>query len=212
MSPMPRNPHTDPETTTVTSRDRHSANLFSPKAVVATALLTALCCAAAGEERTIYRSVDANGNPVFTDMPPRQGESAEEIKITVTSGNSYSASNARTPYTGNTTSAEAPTNSTLYSLDIISPANDETIRDNAGSVTISAATTPALRRGHSLRLVMDGTLTDLPADGTVFDLSNVDRGTHSIAIAVVDRAGNVLSQGEPSTFHLQRVSIPRPQP
>ncbi|MCR9278163.1 MAG: DUF4124 domain-containing protein [Pseudomonadaceae bacterium] len=170
-------------------------------------LLAACCISVGAEERTIYRTLDANGNPVFTDMPPRQGQSAEEIKITVTSGNSYASSAARTPYTGNSASSEAPTTGASYSLDIISPANDETIRDNAGSVSISAATTPALRRGHSLRLVMDGTLTDLPADGTVFDLSNVDRGTHTIAVAVVDRAGNVLAQGQPSTFHLQRYSV-----
>ncbi len=191
----------------MTSRDRHQANSISSKILLATALLAIACSGATAEERTIYRSIDANGNPVFTDMPPRDGQTAEEIKIKVTSGNSYAASTARTPYTGNTSGSEAPTTGALYSLDIISPANDETIRDNSGSVSISAATTPVLRRGHSLRLVMDGTLTDLPADGTVFDLSNVDRGSHTIAVAVVDRAGNVLAQGEPSTFHLQRYSV-----
>lgn len=192
------------------SRDRNKNKRPSPKIFLATALIAVACTSAGAEERTIYRTVDANGNPVFTDMPPRQGESAEEIKITTTSGNSYTASAARTPYTGGSPRSEAPATGNLYSLDIISPANDETIRDNAGSVTISASTTPELRRGHSLRLVMDGTLTELPADGTVFDLSNVDRGSHSVAVAVVDRAGNVLAQGQPSTFHLQRVAVPRP--
>ncbi len=67
-------------------------------------------------------------------------------------------------------------------------AEDETIRDNAGNVQIEAAITPPLRSDHRLLLVLDGTPTEVEAVNGVFELSNVDRGTHTAGARAVDRA------------------------
>jgi len=54
---------------------------------------------------------------------------------------------------------------------------------------------------------MDGALSAAEAEGTSIFLGNVDRGTHTISLRIVDRAGNVLIQSDPVTFHLLRHSI-----
>lgn len=162
---------------------------------------------AGAAERTIYRTTDANGRPVFTDVPPRNKDDAQTIVLQVEDANTYQATSARTPYEGR---AEANQNaaSNLYSsISIVSPGDDESIRNNAGNVNIQAEVFPELRRGHQLRLIMDGVLTELVADGTSFQLGNVDRGSHSVAAAVVDRSGTVLTQSPSITFNLMRNSV-----
>ena len=77
-----------------------------------------------------------------------------------------------------------------------------------------AAIEPALAPGHAMQLYLDGTLAQAAPD-TTFQLSNVDRGTHSVELRVVDGSGATLINSEPSVFHLQRRSVilqpPRPR-
>jgi hypothetical protein len=58
---------------------------------------------------------------------------------------------------------------------------------------------------------MDGNQSQVRAQGTSFRLENVDRGTHTIGVRVLDDAGNVAAEAPTSTFTLQRVSVPRPR-
>ena len=41
----------------------------------------------------------------------------------------------------------------------------------------------------------------------MFELSNVDRGTHTAAVRIVDRDGFVVIESDPTTFHLMRVTV-----
>jgi hypothetical protein len=154
----------------------------------------------------IYKTVDEQGNVVFTDIPPREDdENAEQIIIE--NPNSFAVEEAIPnadawivePEEGE---GEEPPFRYL-ALEIVSPADDEPIRENAGNITVITNLNPRLQRGHVARLLMDG---DVVQEGpqASFSLANVDRGTHTISVEIVNESGEVLIRSGESTFHLLR--------
>ena len=89
---------------------------------------------------------------------------------------------------------------------IVSPANDSAVRSNAGRLTVRARVDPPLREGHRLQLLLDGVPLGVEGQTSTFELDNIDRGTHSLQLQVIDDAGRVLFTGTPSKFHLLRHS------
>lgn len=89
---------------------------------------------------------------------------------------------------------------------IVSPADDSAVRGNAGRLTVRARVDPPLQRGHRLRLLFDGVPQGAAGRASSFELENIDRGTHSLQLQVVDDAGRVLFTGTASEFHLLRHS------
>jgi len=170
------------------------------------AVVVALSIVASSASAQIYKTVDANGNVVYTDIAPieRSGQPPPQ-EVNVQPINSYEPPAA--PQSSNSSNS-APTTPSYYAqLEVISPTEDETIRDNAGNVQIEVAISPPLRSDHRLLLVLDGSPTDVEAVNGVFEISNVDRGTHTAGARAVDRLGNVLIESAPATFNLMRVSI-----
>ena len=157
----------------------------------------------------IYKTVDENGNIIFTDIPPREDEPAEQI--IVEQPNAFSIEEAigpREQWVVEAEEAEPEASPFAYtSLNIASPEDDQAIRENAGNISIVAIPSPQLQPGHSIRLVMDGTPVQ-EGNQTRFDLENVDRGTHVVATEIVDDAGNVLIRSDDITFHMLRFRIP----
>ena len=97
-----------------------------------------------------------------------------------------------------------------HSAAILSPADDEALRANGGQLTVSARIVPALRPGHRLQLLLDGTPKGRPQTSAQFHLTDVDRGTHRLRVRILDAAAGVVFVGKPSQFHLLRHSIRHP--
>lgn len=188
-------------------------------ALIAGLLAVCLLAPPADAATRIYRTVDEDGNVVFTDVPPRPGEPGEAVELGQSSTFSPPPA-AQAPQPSERTmrleewlgedgeeSAEDAAVSSYSSLNIVTPADDAGLRDNAGNVTVTAEVSPDLQPGHVLELYLDGQLVQSTRSGSVFQLSNVDRGTHTIEVRVADAAGNPLIRSEPRTFHLQRRSV-----
>jgi hypothetical protein len=159
----------------------------------------------------IYKTVDANGNVVYTDVPPKTDGSAVEM----TPLNSYQPvhvpRNSAAP--SGATSPGATLDAHYYSLvQITEPTDDEAIRENAGNVQIAVTVSPALRGDHRLVLTLDDVPVEADAEDNVFQLSNVDRGTHVATAEVVDANGAVVAQSAPVTFHVLRAALGPPTP
>jgi hypothetical protein len=171
--------------------------------------------AAAGK---IYRTVDEDGNVVFTDVPPPPGQRGDAVELDAP--NSFSPDRQTAPSMSleawlerdEAETAEdgdgdgAGTATRYHRLEVVTPPNDAGIRQNAGTVVVTAAVEPELAPGHALQLYLDGSLRQTSRD-TTFQLVNVDRGTHAVELRVVDEAGTVLATSDPSVFHLQRRSV-----
>ena len=145
----------------------------------------------------VYRSVDKNGNLVFTDQPSPDAELIELDELQT----------IEAPSTGSfeyTPPPEKP--APKYSAVIItSPQNDVAIRDNAGNVTVNIATQPYLRSSDELVLFMDGKEIIL-GKSTAKAFTALDRGTHQLRAVIRDANGRILQSSPSVIFHLQRQS------
>lgn len=146
----------------------------------------------------VYRSVDEDGNIIFTDKPSPDAEKVEINEVqTIDPGNT-----PRFNYTPPKKSQDA----TVYkNITITSPANDETLSANEGNVSVSVSVEPRLFPGHTIVLYLDGS----PAgEGSgQFNLTNLDRGTHTLVAAVKDQSGKEFIKSESVSFTVQRHSI-----
>lgn len=164
---------------------------------------------------TIYRTVDENGNVVFTDVPPKSNEQGAAVKLGDSNSFTPPPGENRQP-TGRSVeewldgdsgdSDQEPAAGGYASLKVASPANDAAVRDNAGNVTVTASVEPELASDHVMQLYLDGTLRQ-SGPTTSFQLTNLDRGSHDVELRIVDQGGNVLASSGPSVFHLQRRSV-----
>lgn len=186
-----------------------------PTRLLGVALLIGLGAASVEAATRIYRTVDEDGNVVFTDVPPRDAE--QEAAVDVNAPNSFTPppvereTRSVSEWLGNDADAPADPGEeaaplSYQSLRVAAPANDEGIRENAGNVTVTAAIEPQLATGHAIQVYLDGQLRQ-SGHATSFQLVNVDRGTHSLQLRVVDASGNTVIASEPSVFHLQRRSV-----
>ena len=155
----------------------------------------------------IYRTTDEHGNVVLTDIPPRDGESAEQVVLAAP--NTFTAEEALPDAQTWIVEEDGDVVEASFSyrtLSIASPQDDQAVRENAGNLTVVANISPVLQPGHIMRLLMDGSVVQEGPQSS-FELANVDRGTHTIALEVVDQEGIVLKRSDSITFHMLRVSI-----
>lgn len=183
---------------------------FGAATTTACILLSLLITTPSAAAERIYKRTDVNGNVIFTDVPPRPGETAETVEVEITAPNSFETPPAQRydadAWIVDPADTEATAEAFSYqSSRITSPPDDASLRENAGNVTVTAQIIPNLRAGHQLRLVIDSATQQLTRTPH-FELTNVDRGTHVARVDVVDAAGNVVFNGQSSTFHLQRVA------
>jgi hypothetical protein len=153
----------------------------------------------------IYRLVDEGGNVSFSDQPHPD---ATLIEV-----------NALPTYTPITTSFNVSDSQSIednradivpdYQVDIISPANDQAFWDNSGTVAIQVQLQPELdvTRGDLIKVMLDGKEIGEPQENTVISLTNIDRGTHSLNVAVVSADQKILSSSDTIKFHLHRRSV-----
>ncbi len=151
---------------------------------------------------TVYKTVDAEGNIVFSDVP---SDGAEEITI-----KKAQAINPPKARSFKLSPAEDKPNKFNYTkLTIDNPENDATIHGGDGNVNITATLEPELNENDVIVLFMDGKEM-LSGRSAQFLLANVDRGTHSISVAVKNEDDNVLKRSDKVTFHVRRTSLLSP--
>lgn len=151
-------------------------------------------------QSSIYRTVDENGNVVFTDAPPADSKRSIE-RIENPQVNSM-------PPPATIEIPEEPASEEEASADIevriTAPANETTIPNGPGNFSVSANVSPALESGHSLQLFMDGAPWGDPQRSARWSLTNVFRGQHDLTVGVVDDSGATLAVSDPVRVYVFR--------
>lgn len=147
-----------------------------------------------------YKWIDADGNIHYTDQW-REGAAAVDLpEPTVYSPRPI-------PSQEQTADASFEEQLAIYDLiEVSSPKPEETIRSNEGKVSVSLRLEPTLRQGDVIKLILDGNELEGEFRSTGATLTNVSRGTHSLAARVVDAEGKQLISAEPVSFYLRRAS------
>ncbi len=145
---------------------------------------------------TVYKSVDENGNIIFTDKPSKD---AEEIKL-------QELQTIKNPNPAKyTPRPEQPKQEASYKTFLVSnPADGAGLRSNSGNVSISLSLQPPLRSGHKIIITMDGKEVSKGSTTSV-SLQNLDRGSHNITASVIDGNGKQMISTS-SSFSILRAS------
>ena len=90
----------------------------------------------------------------------------------------------------------------------MSPENNQVLTGGAGNVTVSILIEPGLNTtlGDRLVLYMDGK-KQAESSSTSFPFTNIDRGTHTTKVDVVDKDGKSLKSSAPVSFTVNRPSF-----
>jgi hypothetical protein len=150
----------------------------------------------------IYKYTDADGNTAYSNQPP-DGVKAQPVELPPL--NSVERQAPLVP------SAEAsnrePPRSAYEALELTGLPTDEALRANNGTFTVSVMIKPRLQAPHLLRLLLDDQPYGQASNVPILQLVNIDRGTHSLAVQVID-GENIVQQSPSVIFTVQRVHKP----
>ncbi len=149
----------------------------------------------------VYKWTDNQGNVHFSDKPHRGA-----VEIDLPPVQTYSPPEIPQP-TDETPDAADEDGDTYEEVVILQPENGATIRNNQGLIPVQAKTVPELREGDQLQLIFDGQKMGSPQKLPSFTLNNVFRGTHTIAIQVIDAEGKELKTSDTVTVHMHRPRV-----
>jgi len=168
-------------------------------------LLTAclLCVLALPATAQIYKYTDANGNTVFTNQPP-EGQASESVELKPT--NTVEAQQPVEIKQPEAPPQNLPPYSELTLTDIPS---DEALRANNGTFSVGVKIKPRLQPGHAFRLLLDGQPYGQPSNVPRLQLTNIDRGEHSLAVEVIS-GERQIQQSPTVVFTVQRISVNSP--
>ncbi len=147
---------------------------------------------------TVYKSMDEEGNIIFTDKP---SEGAEKIEIKKAPAVNF----PDVPAFKKSTSGKKDKKGQQRKVTISSPGNDETIQSNPGSLTVTTTLEGSLKENEELVLYMDGKKIH-SGKSNQFSLTNIDRGTHDLYVELVSADGKTAIRSDKIQFHMRRVS------
>ena len=166
----------------------------------------------------IYKTKDKYGNPVFSDQGAEAAEPVELSEPTVFDADKYTDPlnerrqnllRRRTVRGTADQTEESPEFQKYTRLEVISPYEGEAVRANDGNIEISIQIAPKINQDHTIELLVDGTQHARINSNQTIKLNNMDRGTHSFQLQVLDREGEILQSGAVTTITVLRVSRPR---
>lgn len=165
-------------------------------------LLTSLPCIS-----SIYMQKDSDGDVTYTDIPLNN---AQPISLSPTNSVPSTTPPATAPANNTTTTTsvateEEKTEVTYKTFAIISPVNNDTIQ-NQPIITVKIAIEPELRAGDTIQVYLDGKAWGTPVSSTSIDLTNVERGEHTLSAKLFDNTQNMLKQTEAIKIFVHRAS------
>ena len=149
----------------------------------------------------VYTYIDSDGNRVFTDQPRGNAKKVEIAPVNGMDQNKAAVRKAPAP--------PEPVELPAYGLlRILVPEPDATIQDSAsGDLIVTVTSDPVLMPGHNYRLLLDGKVAGEVSRSPVFPLSNLDRGTHTLAAEIIDAEGRIVERTPSQPVHIVRASL-----
>lgn len=156
----------------------------------------------------IYKWTDSQGNVHFSDTPRKGAET-----VTIPETQSFSSPTPSSPQTPAQKPEQEDQDDTIKlknsytKIEITQPQSGATIRNNQGFVVVTAGVEPELRPGDKLQLIYDSGTLGEPQVNPVFEIKGMNRGTHNLAVQIVDADGNVIDTSDPITIYVFRPRV-----
>lgn len=145
----------------------------------------------------VYKTVDENGQVIYTDVKPHDtgSEEMELRRLTPIKGVTDSSRSFQRKKELNKQGVPP------VQLKIVEPEKNATIRNN-GTFSIKLSLQPKLTGSWKVRLYLDGELIE-SKKSLFFRLNNVARGTHQIKVDAINMNGEVVASAA-NTVHVHR--------
>nr|WP_136250588.1 DUF4124 domain-containing protein [Ningiella ruwaisensis] len=149
-----------------------------------------------GAQTKIYKVVNEDGSISFSDTP-MPGAEEIELKGAVNTMQSMNA-NQRPP----AAQAQDKTEQETYTLSILSPQPEATIRDNNGNVRIASAIQPQIEGSYILNFAGE----EYSSKSGAFALTGINRGAHQYSVEFLNNSGKVIASSDTRTLYLHQAS------
>lgn len=149
---------------------------------------------------TLYKWVDDQGVVHYSDQPE---PGAEKIKV-----KPAQTFKGGTPRVANAPASSAPTAGPPLSRLAIESPTPEQVFINQSGVDVVADVQPGLLSGQQVVFLLDGKPVEgLGPESTSVTLDLVARGTHSVAVQVLDERGRVVATSSSVTFYVREPTL-----
>ena len=168
-------------------------------------VLVALPLALSAASEGIYSWVDDNGERHFSDTPVAGAKPFELGPINTFNAPDPASVSVQPPAASDKEQSEEPA---YNDFQISSPTPDDVLWNTGGVVSVTLTLSPRLRGGDKIRLLLDGAeVTSYPGRSLSHQMTEVDRGTHSLRAVIVARSGKQLAATKAVTFTVQQNSV-----
>jgi hypothetical protein len=165
-------------------------------------LLLCLLLIALPAAADVYTYVDSQGNRVFTD----QAHPGNARRVEIPPSNVSAQPRKHAVQKAHAPAKPAPI-FRYQLLRILVPEPDATVRSMTGELIVSVSNDPTLQNGHTYRLLVDGQPYGQAGRSPVFPLINIDRGTHQLAVEILDETDRIVERTPNQPFHMLRITL-----
>jgi hypothetical protein len=177
--------------------------------ILVTFLLFSLTCAAA-----IYMQQDKNGDVSYSDMPSPNALRVDLPPAPTTQFTTPPAAPAASKLNPKDKTSEKSTADAATSDDhvpytaffISSPVEQQTFQ-NQRDVGVDVSITPALQKGDTIQLYIDGNKQGPAASTTHFQVNQLPRGTHQASATLLDVNKATLKQAATVNFFVHYAAV-----
>jgi len=167
------------------------------RCLLAALLILPVLAYAADKKSEVYKWVDEKGVVHYTDKPPAEGAKPAKLPPLQT----YKG--GTNPNLGKFQKKGAEDAGPAAQIQVVTPARDETFRSGERVVPVAVLVTPQLTPEQRLIYLLDGRPASPPTTDTSYALTNVDRGTHTVSVTLINAAGEELASSTGITVHMK---------
>jgi uncharacterized protein DUF4124 len=149
--------------------------------------------------------VDEEGTRHYSDRPI---PGAERVELTGAQG---FGTTTRAPRTARASGdADGAPGAAYQSVEVLSPAEQETLWNIGTNLPVQVRFQPALQPGHRYDLMYDGQRRNLNTASPNITLPDVFRGQHTLQVVVLDSDGTEVMRSPARVFFVQQTSTLNP--
>jgi hypothetical protein len=146
--------------------------------------------------RDVYKYISEEGEVIYSE---RYHPEAERIQVSDKKKTSTTASDL-----DELSDQERAQAGEYVSFDIVQPSDNETVRNQEGTVNVGISLSPSLYENHVIHLYVDGTKLGSDIKQTQLVLQQLGRGSHTLQAKIVDSEGATIKSSKTVTFQLRQ--------
>lgn len=167
----------------------------------------------------VYKTVDEDGNVVYTDQAPKDGSAPMELPpLSIIEAPTYENAEGPIPEgdegEGGKEMSLRHLRKNYEDFAIIAPLDEETIYQSEGIITTAWNARYQLQPGMQVTVSVDG-VEQTTTSEQIIPLAGLERGEHTVTAVLTDARNRRIAIAEPVTFFVRQPNLysrPRPTP